>query len=78
MISDAHFAGAEIDSKRCQGHGRCYTLAPELFDVDEEGYGIVRVVDVGSDQFQLLDRAIAECPERAISRVARSSGSPGV
>ncbi|MFC5749009.1 ferredoxin [Actinomadura rugatobispora] len=30
-----------IDSERCQGHGRCYDLAPELFGDDKEGYGTV-------------------------------------
>jgi ferredoxin len=25
-----------LDIERCQGHGRCYDLARELFDVDDE------------------------------------------
>jgi len=25
-----------IDPERCQGHGRCYDLAPDLFGDDEE------------------------------------------
>jgi ferredoxin len=24
-----------LDSEKCQGHNRCYALAPELFDVDD-------------------------------------------
>ena len=31
----------QISSERCQGHGRCYDLAPGLFGADEEGYGQV-------------------------------------
>ena len=31
-----------IDSRLCQGHARCAALAPELFDLDENGFGIVR------------------------------------
>ena len=27
-----------VDSDKCQGHNRCYALAPELFDVDDLGY----------------------------------------
>ena len=27
-----------VDSEKCQGHNRCYSLAPELFDVDDYGY----------------------------------------
>ncbi|HEY6789451.1 MAG TPA: ferredoxin, partial [Trebonia sp.] len=31
----------QIDSNSCQGHGRCYDLAPGLFGDDDEGYGRV-------------------------------------
>ncbi|HEY8709558.1 MAG TPA: ferredoxin [Burkholderiaceae bacterium] len=60
----------QIDSSRCQGHNRCYVLAPELFDVDELGQGLVRT-DAGSfpgdrDKAQL---AAANCPELAITIV---------
>ena len=27
-----------VDPEKCQGHNRCYALAPELFDVDDLGY----------------------------------------
>ncbi|HET9771231.1 MAG TPA: ferredoxin, partial [Acidimicrobiia bacterium] len=27
-----------VDPEKCQGHNRCYSLAPELFDVDDLGY----------------------------------------
>ena len=26
-----------VDPDKCQGHSRCYALAPELFDVDDYG-----------------------------------------
>jgi ferredoxin len=56
-----------IDSGRCQGHGRCYDLAPELFAEDDEGYGKVLgdgTVPPGNEQD--ARRAVANCPERAI------------
>ena len=31
-----------VDSELCQGHNRCYALAPELFDVDDFGNALVR------------------------------------
>ena len=31
----------QINPELCQGHGRCYDLAPGLFGADEEGYGQV-------------------------------------
>jgi AcrR family transcriptional regulator/ferredoxin len=57
----------QINSERCQGHGRCYDLAPELFGDDDEGYGKVLgdgAVPPGQEQ----DARLAElnCPEHAI------------
>jgi ferredoxin len=57
----------QISSERCQGHGRCYDLAPGLFGEDDEGYGTVLgdgVVPPGEEQDAL--RAVSNCPERAI------------
>ena len=57
----------QIRSERCQGHGRCYDLAPGLFGEDDEGYGTVLgdgVVPPGEEQDAL--RAVSNCPERAI------------
>src|SRR5438105_10213663 len=27
----------KVDPEKCQGHNRCYAIAPELFDVDDYG-----------------------------------------
>ena len=57
-----------IDPGFCQGHGRCYDLAPELFGDDEEGYGVVLADGlVPAGQEQSARNAAANCPERAIS-----------
>ena len=59
-----------IDAERCQGHSRCYALAPELFDVDE--YGAALVIGDGTVTPELAAKARlaeANCPERAISLV---------
>jgi ferredoxin len=56
-----------IDSERCQGHGRCYDLAPDLFGDDDEGYGMVLgdgTVPAGREHDARL--AVSNCPERAI------------
>ena len=58
----------QLDSATCQGHGRCYDLAPDLFGEDEEGYGTVLgtgEVAPGAEQHARL--AAANCPERAIN-----------
>jgi ferredoxin len=56
-----------IDSKRCQGHGRCYDLAPELFGEDEEGYGVVLGNGIVAPDGQAQARlAVLNCPESAV------------
>lgn len=61
----------QIDSDKCQGHNRCYALAPELFDVDD--YGSAMVLNDGIVPAELEEKArlaIANCPEFAISEAA--------
>lgn len=61
----------EIDADVCQGHLRCVTLAPALFDVDDQGHGIVRGDgSVAADEEDDAHDAIAGCPERAIRQVS--------
>ena len=57
----------QINSERCQGHGRCYNLAPGLFGEDDEGYGTV-LGDGTVPPGQESDARLAElnCPEHAI------------
>ena len=58
----------QIDSGRCQGHGRCYEIAPGLFGEDEEGYG--KVLGDGlvpSGQEREVGLVAANCPERAVT-----------
>ena len=56
-----------IDAGRCQGHGRCYDLAPGLFGDDDEGYGqVLGGGIVPPDEEKAARLAVANCPERAI------------
>jgi ferredoxin len=56
-----------IDPDRCQGHGKCMLDCPEVFDCDEHGYSVVTVSTVGEELRVAVNRAVAACPERAIS-----------
>jgi len=57
----------QIDPERCQGHGRCYDLAPSLFGDDEEGYGqVLGDGTVRPDQEREARLAVVNCPEHAI------------
>lgn len=57
-----------FDRDACQGHNRCYLLAPELFDVDDEGYAILKVPGAVPDDLVDKARLAADnCPEYAIT-----------
>jgi ferredoxin len=57
-----------IDDDKCQGHGRCYAMAPDVFDADEEGRGVVIDADPPESLAAQVQVGIANCPESAISR----------
>ena len=59
-----------INAGSCQGHGRCYDIADDLFGEDDEGYGTVTgdgTVPAGREGDARL--AAANCPERAIELI---------
>jgi ferredoxin len=56
-----------IDSTTCTGHGRCYSLAPQLFDADDFGHGVVLCANVPDHLRDAAWSAVENCPERAIS-----------
>ena len=56
----------ELDRSACQGHGRCYALAPELFDADDQGHCVVLVEVVDAAQADRARQAVNNCPEEAI------------
>ena len=57
-----------VDSEKCQGHNRCYAMAPGMFKVDEYGYASPQGDGVLADaeDLELAQRAVENCPERAI------------
>jgi ferredoxin len=57
-----------VDPQRCQGHNRCYAIAPDLFEVDDEGNA--HELNGGQVPPALEDNArlaAANCPEFAIT-----------
>ena len=57
-----------VDPERCQGHNRCYAIAPELFEVDD--LGMASATGDGTVPTGLEDKArlaVANCPEFAVS-----------
>ena len=56
-----------VDGSKCQGHNRCYAIAPELFDLDELGNAHERNDGLVPPELEKKARlAVRNCPERAI------------
>lgn len=56
-----------VNRDLCTGHGRCYMLAPDVFDADEAGYCTVKVSEVDGDLLEQARVGVNNCPEDAIS-----------
>ncbi|HEX6417538.1 MAG TPA: ferredoxin [Acidimicrobiales bacterium] len=56
----------EVDAGACTGHGRCYTLAPGVFEPDDDGYCATRGLDVPPALEEQARLGAGNCPERAI------------
>ena len=61
-----------VDLEACEGHGRCYDNAFEMFDEGPDGKTIPKMSEVPEDDFdmQRVARSAAMmCPKNAISIV---------
>jgi ferredoxin len=57
----------QVDYERCVGSGSCEALAPDVFEVGDEG--VVEVLVTEPDERLLPDvrKAVEACPTRALS-----------
>jgi len=56
-----------IDGELCQGQGRCFSMAPSLFDFDDLGNGVVKGDgELSPETLDAARLAQANCPEHAI------------
>jgi ferredoxin len=58
-----------LDSEKCQGHGRCYALSPDVFDSDDLGQAVLLLADGDvPPELEAAARLAADnCPEYAIT-----------
>ena len=58
----------EVDHDRCEGNAVCVGIAPDLFDLDDDDYAVVKADPVPAGQGELAEQAVAECPRAALIR----------
>jgi ferredoxin len=56
-----------LDKGLCTGHGRCYVLAPHVFDEDERGHCVLKLAEVPPEHREKAQSGVDSCPEHALS-----------
>lgn len=65
-------ARLHLDYAACSGHGLCADLLPELVEIDEWGFPILRGDTVEPDLLPLARRAVRACPTLALRLLSPS------
>jgi ferredoxin len=58
-----------VDFTKCTGLGICESLAPTVFEVNEEGDLVLLKADISDDELQGVEEAVAGCPTEALRLV---------
>jgi ferredoxin len=60
---------AKIDGELCTGHVRCCAVAPEFYQLDDNGYnaGRGKILEVPAGMQAAARLGAQKCPERAIT-----------
>jgi ferredoxin len=64
-----------VNRSACVGHARCHHVAPELFELDDDGYIASTSFEVTAGQEALARRGVRACPERVLSIVETNDDS---
>ena len=55
-----------IDKAACVGHARCAAVAPDIYQLDDDGYIAQEEIDVPPGKEKEAIRGARACPERII------------
>ena len=57
-----------VDRDRCEGNAVCAGIAPDIFDLDDDDYAVVKTDPILPGHERLAEQSIAECPRAALLR----------
>ncbi|MGH3925776.1 MAG: ferredoxin [Pseudonocardiaceae bacterium] len=57
----------EVDPNICEGHGQCNAVAPQVYDLDEGGYCLIREPEVPRELMSAAVEGATACPVQAIT-----------
>jgi ferredoxin len=55
-----------VDRDKCTGLGICESLAPDVFEVNDEGELVLLKEDISEEELQAVEEAVAGCPTEAL------------
>jgi len=61
-----------LDRDKCTGLGICESIAPDHFEIGDDGRLVVLRTEFGPDERELLEEAVRGCPTAAL----RASETP--
>ncbi|GAA5156795.1 ferredoxin [Nocardioides marinquilinus] len=67
----------EVDLDLCESNGLCESMAPEVFELDDDDYLQLATHEVTEENRRGVERAVAACPRAAISLVDGPVGTGG-
>lgn len=56
-----------VDHGKCTGLGICESLAPDFFEVNDDGDLVLLKEDISEHELQAVEEAVAGCPTEALS-----------
>lgn len=60
-----------VDFDKCTGLGICESLAPDFFEVNDDGELLVLKEEIGDAELQEVEEAVNGCPTEALKIVDR-------
>ncbi|KRA37777.1 ferredoxin [Nocardioides sp. Root614] len=59
-----------VDFDKCTGLGICESLAPDFFEVNDDGELLVLKEEISDDELQEVEEAVNGCPTEALKIVS--------
>jgi ferredoxin len=56
----------KVDFDLCESNALCEAMAPEVFELDDDDYLVVKTEETTPDNVDDVKRAVAACPRAAI------------
>lgn len=57
----------EVDPNVCEGHGQCNVVAPDVYDLDDDGYCVIHNAEVPERLQKQAEEGALACPVMAIT-----------